>query len=152
VPIAGLEWDVATLTRDYIDTNWGSIAETTGAAKPANIDLRQDKKGVDYTNEYILVSETSTRNEEYIDGPRDVKDASASAFVEVATPQDRARLHEMWDELVVLAEAARKRSATPGTPGNWDTLSTDGVTLPDDAFNWWAMEMEWRYDVEARTI
>lgn len=152
MPITDLDWDVASLTRDYIDTNWDTLADSTGAAKPANIDLRQDKKGVDYTNEYILVSETSTRNEEYIDGPRDVKDASASAFVEIATPQGRDRLHEMWQEMVVLSEGARKRSGTPGTPGDWDTVVTDGVTLPDDMFNWWAMEMEWRYEVNARTI
>jgi len=151
VPIDGLDWDVGTLTRDFIDTNWDSLTDSTGAAKPGNIDLRQDRKGVDYTNEYVLVSETSTRTEEWVDGPRDVKSGTASAFVEVATPQSRARLDELWSELVVLAEGARKRSATPGTPGDWDTVDTDAVTIPDDAFNWWAMEMEWRYEVQSRT-
>ena len=113
--VSDVDWDVASLTRDLIDSNWGSLAESSGPAKPANIELLSEdndgepRKGVDYTEEYVLVSETSNRGQEYIDGPRDVVDLSAVAYVEVSTPQSRSRREEMWSEMLVLAEYARKR-------------------------------------------
>jgi len=154
--VSDLEWDVADLTRRLIDTNWGNLPESAGVEKPAHVELWSEdndgnaRKGVDYTEEYVLVSETSERSQEYIDGPREAVDLSATAFVEVATPRGRSRREQLWSELLVLAEYARKRSE--GTPGNWDTVDVSGATINDQAFNWWAFELSWDYSAEARTL
>lgn len=154
--VSDVDWDVAKLTRDFIDNNWGTLAESQSPPKPANIELRTEdsdgnpRTGVDYTEEYVLVSETANRDQSYVDGPRDVVDLSAVAYVEAATPESRSRREEMWTELLVLSEHARKRS--DGTPGGWDTVDINTVTIPDDAFNWWAFEFQWTYSAEARTL
>ena len=154
--VTDIDWDVAALTRDLIDTNWGTLPDSANPPEPAHIELLSEnndgrpRKGVDYTEEYILVSETSTRSQEYIDGPMDVVDLSASAFVEVSTPESRQRREELWQELLTISEYARKRSE--GTPGDWDTVIVDGATIDDEIFNWWTYEMEWSYSAEARTL
>lgn len=154
--VTDIDWDVAALTRDLIDNQWGALPDSQNPTKPANIELLSEdadgnpRKGVDYTEEYILVSETSTRGQTYIDGPRDVVDLDASAFVEVSTPQGRSRREELWSELLVISTYARKRSA--GTPGGWDTVVVDGATIDDEIFNWWTYELEWSYRAEARTL
>lgn len=154
--VSDVDWDVAELTRTLIDDNWGSLAESAGPSKPAHIELLSEdedgnpRKGVDYTEEYILVSETSQRGQEYIDGPRDVVDLNAVAFVEVSTPQSRSRREELWSEMLVLAEYARKRRE--GTPGGWDTVDLSASTIDDEVFNWWTFEAQWSYSAEARTL
>lgn len=154
--VTDVDWDVAGLTRDLIDAEWGNQPDSTNPTKPENIELLSEdadgnpRKGVDYTEEYILVSETSSRGRTYIDGPMDVVDLDAVAFVEVSTPQGRSRREELWSELLVLAEYARKRRE--GTPGGWDTVVVDGATIDDEIFNWWTYEMEWSYRAEARTL
>ncbi|AGM11209.1 hypothetical protein M197_gp44 [Haloarcula hispanica tailed virus 2] len=154
--VSDVEWDVASETRDLIDNNWGTLPESAGPTKPAHIELWSEdedgnpRKGVDYTEEYILVSETSNREQTYIDGPRDAVDLSAVAFVEVATPQSRSRREELWSELLVIAEYARKKNE--GTPGGWDTVDVSGATINDQIFNWWAFELSWDYSAEARTL
>lgn len=151
-----VEWDVAKLTRDFIDANWGSTPRSTNAAKPQHIELLTEdsdgnpRKGVDYTEEYILVNETGSREQPYVDGPRDVVDPSASCNFEASTPQGRARREEIWNELLALAEYARKRSE--GTPGNWDTMTMNAATVDDEMFNWWSIEGEWQFEAEARTL
>jgi len=154
--VSDVDWDVAELTRTLIADNWGSLPESSGPSEPAHIELLSEdsdgnpRKGVDYTEEYILVSETSSRGQEYIDGPRDVVDLSGVAFVEVSTPQSRTRREELWSEMLVLAEYARKRRA--GTPGNWDTVDFTAATIDDEVFNWWTFEAQWEYSAEARTL
>lgn len=151
-----VQWDVADLTRQFIDDNWGQAPQSTGAAKPAHIELLTEdedgnpRKGVDYTEEYILIAETGSRERPYVDGPRDVVDPSASCNFEASTPQGRARREEIWSELLALVEYARKRSE--GTPGNWDTVDLNAATVDDEVFNWWTLEGEWQYQAEARTI
>ena len=151
-----VDWDVAELTRSFIDTNWDNHPRATGAAKPANIELLTEdadgnaRKGVDYTEEYVLLVETGTRDYEYVDGPRDVVDPGATCQFEASTPQSRSRREEIWSELLALAEYARKRSA--GTPGNWDTVDLNAATVDDEVFNWWTLEGEWVYTAEARTL
>lgn len=154
--VTDLEWDVAALTRDFIDDNWGSTPSSTGAEKPTHVELLTEdedgnpRKGVDYTQEYILVAETGSREQPYIDGPRDVVDPSASCNLEASTPDGRARREEIWNELLALAEYARKRRE--GTPGGWDTVDMNAATVDDEVFNWWTLEIEWQYRAEARTI
>jgi hypothetical protein len=154
--VSDVEWDVASLTRSFIDSNWGSLPESAGPEKPQHIELWSEdadgnpRKGVDYTEEYVLVSETSQREQTYADGPRDVVDLSAVAFTEVATPRSRTRREELWSELLLLAEHARKRRA--GTPGGWDTVDVSGATINDQIFNWWAFELQWDYEAEGRTL
>lgn len=154
--VSDVDWDVAELTRALIDNNWGTLAESAGPTKPGKIELLSEdadgepRKGVDYTNEYILVSETSSRGQEYIDGPRDVVDLNAVAFVEVSTPKSRSRREELWSEMLVLAEYARKQRQ--GTPGGWDTVDVSSATIDDEVFNWWTFEMQWSYSAEARTL
>jgi hypothetical protein len=154
--VTDVDWDVAGLTRDLIDAEWGTRPDSQGPAKPAHIELLSEdadgnpRKGVDYTEEYVLVSETSTRGQTYIDGPRDVVDLDAAAFVEASTPAGRERREELWLELLTISEYARKRDA--GTPGGWDTVVVDGATIDDEIFNWWTYEMEWAYRAEARTL
>lgn len=153
-----VDWDVAELTRSFIDTNWGTLADSDGPSKPANIELVSEdadgnpRKGVDYTEEYILVVETGDRNTEYIDGPRDVADLRASCNLEISTPQSRTRREALHDELQVLAKGARKRAGTPGTPGEWDTATLDAATVDDEVFNWWSIEATFTYEAEARTV
>lgn len=154
--VTSINWDVAKLTRDFLDNNWGTAPSSTNASKPANIELLSEdqagnaRKGVDYTEEYILVVETGDRQREYADGPRDVVDLGATCNMEVSTPQSRSRREALWDELLALVEYARKRSE--GTPGDWDTVSMTAAPVDDEVFNWWTLEMEWQYEAEARTI
>lgn len=154
--VVNVEWDVAELTRSFIETNWGSHPRTTGVAQPANIELLTEdsdgnaRKGVDYTEEYVLLVETGTRDYEYVDGPRDVVDPGATCQFEASTPQGRSRREELWGELLALMEYARKRSE--GTPGNWDTVDLNAATVDDEVFNWWSLEGEVLYSAEARTL
>lgn len=156
--VFSVDWDVAELTRAFIDTHWGTLADSTGPTKPPNIELVTEdsdgnpRKGVDYTEEYILVVETGERTTEYIDGPRDAADLAASCQIEVSTPQSRDRREELLGEMQVLAKGARKRAATPGTPGDWDTADLDATAVDDEVFNWWTVEATWRYRAEARTV
>lgn len=151
-----VDWDVARLTVEFIRDNWGSTPRSTGVAQPANIELLTEdengnpRKGVDYAQEYILVNETGSREQPYIDGPREVVDPSASCNFEASTPQGRGRREELWAELLALAEYARKRSE--GTPGNWDTVDLNAATVDDEVFNWWSIEGEFQYQAEARSI
>mgnify|MGYP006280344523 CR=1 FL=1 len=153
---ADVEWDVALLTVEFLRDNWNSHPRATGAAQPANIELLTEdedgnpRKGVDYTEEYILVNETGSREQPYIDGPREAVDPSASCNFEASTPQGRARREEIWTELLALAEYARKRSE--GTPGNWDTVDLNAATVDDEVFNWWSIEGEFQFSAEASTI
>lgn len=156
--VTDVEWDVASEVRDYIDSNWGALAGSAGPSKPAHIELRTEdedgnpRKGVDYTQEYILVVETGDRDQEYVDGPRDVVDLQASCQMEVSTPQSRARREALFTEMLVLQEGARKKAATPGTPGGWDTATLDTTTVDDEVFNWWTFEGTWTFRAEARTL
>lgn len=154
--VVDVDWDVAELTRQFIADNWGNHPRATGAAKPAHIELLTEdedgnaRKGVDYTEEYVLLVETGTRDYEYVDGPRDVVDPGATCQFEASTPEGRARREEIWNELLALAEYARKRAE--GTPGNWDTVDLNAATVDDEVFNWWTLEGEWQYSAEARTL
>jgi len=156
VTVTNLTWDVAALTRDFVDQEWGQAPASTAAAKPAHVELLsededgQPRKGVDYTEEYVLVAETGSRERPYSDGPREVVDPSASCQMEVSTPEGRSRREELWSELVALAEYARKRSE--GTPGGWDTVTMNAATVDDEVFGWWTLEIEWQYSAEGRTI
>ena len=151
-----VEWDVADLTRQFLVEKWGSVPGSTGAAEPANIELLtenasgQARKGVDYTQEYILLSETGRRDREFVDGPREVVDVVATCQFEASTPESRERREAIWQELLALVSYARKRSA--GTPGNWDTVDLRAATVDDEVFGWWALEGEWEYSAEARTV
>lgn len=140
------DWDVAGVSRDYIDNNW----PTEGGTKPANIVLSSEHKGVDYTEEYILVSETGERARTYSDLQRNHYDADSVAFIELATPESRDRREEMWDGILEVATQMRKRSAS--LPGNWDTMDVDGAPINDDAFNWWAMEVTFAFNAVSRTL
>jgi hypothetical protein len=147
---------VARLTRDFVADNWDAHPRATGASEPANIELKtedaqgQARKGVDYTEEYVLVLETGSREQEYVDGPLDVVDPAASCLMEVSTPESRARREELYRELLGLARYARKRRA--GAPGGWDTVTLTTATVDDEVFGWWTLEMEWQFEAEARTI
>lgn len=154
--VVDVEWDVAALTREFIETEWGSHPRSTGVDAPQNIELLTEdddgnaRKGVDYTEEYVLLVETGSRNYEYVDGPREVVDPQATCQFEASTPESRERREELWGELLALSEYARKRSA--GTPGNWDTVDLNAATIDDEMFNWWTLEGEWVYTAEARTL
>lgn len=140
------EWDVAGLTRDYIDANWPAV----GGDKPAEVILTTSTKGVDFTKEYILVSETGERTRPYSDLQRDHYDAGAVAFIELATPESRDRREEMWDGILEIATQMRKRSAS--LPGSWDTVDVDGAPVTDQTFNWWAMEVTFVFDATSRPV
>lgn len=154
--VASIDWDVAGITRDLIDNQWGQLPASAGPTKPAHIELFSEdssgnaRTGVDYTEEYILVSETGDRTREYSDGPRDVVDLGASAHLEASTPQGRTRREAIWAELLVIAEYARKRSQ--GTPGDWDTVDVTAAPVDDQVFNWWSLEMTWNYSATGRVL
>jgi len=150
-------WDVAPLVLNYIDTNWGQFAESDQPSKPERIRLvTEDEngnpvKGWDPASyDYILISESGERSMEPIDGPRDAYDLSATANVRITTPTSRARRTALYEELLVLAKHARKRS--DATPGNWDTVDYEPINVPDEDFRWWHFEGAWVFRAEARTI
>lgn len=140
------DWDVAKVSRDYISNNWPSV----GGTKPENIVLASNHKGVDFTQEYILVSETGERGRTYSDLQRNHYDADSVAFIEVATPESRSRREEMWDGMLQIGKEMRKRSAS--LPGNWDTMDVDGAPINDDAYNWWAMEITFAFNARSRKL
>jgi len=140
------DWDVAGVTRDFTDANWPA----EGGTEPENIVLSSEHKGVDFTEEYVLVSETGERARTYSDLQRNHYDADAVAFIELATPESRDRREEMWDGILEIATQMRKRSAS--LPGNWDTMDVDGAPINDDAFNWWAMEVTFAFNAVSRTL
>jgi len=151
-----VEWDVAQEVVDYLRANWGTAPQSTGAAQPEHIELLTEntdgnaRKGVDYTEEYILVNETGSREYPYVDGPREVVDPAASCNFEASTPQSRARREELWSELLALAEYARQRAE--GTPGNWDTMDLNAATVDDEVYGWWSIEGEFQFSAEGRTV
>lgn len=145
------DWDGATLIRDMIRTEFTSH---TGCADVPDerivLKNTESGKGVDYTQEYILVQETGERGFEYRYLDMSGYDANVTVQVEMATPESRDRREAMWAELVEIAKNNRKRSE--GTPGDWDTLTLDGAPFDDEAFNWWAMECVFLFDANARPI
>ena len=153
--LADVEWDVAEETRAFIDSEWAT--HNVGITKPDVIRLVSEDehgdpvKGWDPAGlEYVLVNETDTRGFSYSDGPRDVVDPAAVCFVTVTTYESRERREELWQSMMRLAVAARKRSEH--TPGNWDTVDVAGNAVPDEFFNYWQFEMEWRYVAHSRTL
>lgn len=149
-------WDVAPLTLDYIDDNWGEFDESDNPSKPEKIRLVSEdedgnpKKGWDPASyDYVLISENESRNVTPVDGPRETYNLSASVNVRITTPKSRARRTAMWEELLLLALKARKRRLE--TPGNWDTMTLEPQTVPDDNFNFWLFEGAWLYEAKGRT-
>jgi hypothetical protein len=155
--------DVTALTRSFLDTHWpdgeaGDLPPDSGIERPDFIELRteneagQARKGVDYTNEYVLVAETSERGHEYADLELFSVNYDAACFIEIATPRSRDRREDLWTAVRRVCEGGRKRSSDPGTPGDWDTLEIRGVPVNDSTFGWWAMECTVGYRADSRTL
>lgn len=154
------DWDVAKATRDMLrnarNTGGTDFGDATGVATVPDsrvvLSNTEAGKGVDYTQEYVLVSETGERGFEWADLILESYNADAVAFVELATPESRGRREELWEETLEIVKANRKRSAGSGTPGSWDTLSVESAPVNDDAFNWWAMEVTFIYEADSRKV
>lgn len=154
------DWDVAKVTRDMLrdplnngDSTFGDATSITNIPDDRVLLKNTEAgKGVTYTEEYILVSEVTERDKQWKYLGLTGYDATAAAFVEAATPVSRDRRENIWTEFEEITETHRKRSASSGTPGNWDTLAVDGASVNDDAFNWWAIEAAFMYDAPSRSI
>lgn len=145
-------WDVAPLTKNYIQNNWATLSASSSPSEPDVYRLFSEdengnpKKGWDPAGrEYVLVKEIDeARNIEWVDGPRDVANLSAQAQVRVTTPTSRARRTEMYDEVLVLYENVRKRRSQ--SLGSWDTITLEPVSVPDEMFNFWLSEWTWTFE------
>lgn len=153
--MADPELDVALVVRDLIDAEWlGTVT------KPETIRLRTEDetgeatKGVSASvGEYILVSETQERSEEWACG-RNVLNFDAACFVEFATNESRARREEVYRELRRIARRNRDRreAASHGaTLGEWDTLDVSTTVTDDETFGFWAFNQTWQFGAELRT-
>jgi len=153
-------WDVAPLLLNYLESNWGTLADSSNPAAPEKFRLVTEdedgnqSRGWDPASyDYVMVKETpESRNTTPADGPRDVFDLSNNAQVRVTTPKSRARRTELWEEVLVLFKGARKRQATPGTPGSWDTCTLEPQSVPDEHLNYWLTEGAWVFEAKGRTI
>lgn len=153
--MADPDMDVARLVRDLIDAEW-----LPGLEKPETIRLRTEdetgtpSKGVSAsTGEYILVSETQERNEEWTAG-RNVLNFDNACFVEFATTGGRARREEVHHELKRIARRNRDRreaASHGGDLGDWDTLDVTTTVPDDETFGFWTLEMTWRFSADLRT-
>jgi len=138
--------DVAKLTRDLIDEQWGE--GDTDPRKPDYIELvTEDEQGnarkrVRRTNEYIHVAEEQERGNEYTDFQRNTRNLTGYCYVEFSTNESRSRREEMYDELDRIAVAHRKR---PDTPGGWDDLKFSAKIVDDENFGWWVGELNFEY-------
>lgn len=145
-------WDVAPLTKNYLDNNWGSLSASSGPSRPDIFRLFSEDengnpvKGWDPAGqEYVLVKEVDeTRLIEPVDGPRDVFNLTAHAQIRVTTPSSRARRTAMTDEVLTLWENVRKRSSQ--SLGSWDTITLEPVSVPDEMFNFWMSEWTWVFE------
>jgi len=143
------DWDVASATRDMLrnarNAGGSAFGEATGVDTVPDervvLSNTEAGKGIDYTHEYVLVSETGERGFEWADLILESYNADAATFVELATPDSRDRREELWAEV-----------AGSGTPGSWDTLSVESAPVNDDAFNWWAMEVTFIYEASSRKV
>lgn len=153
-------WDVAPLLKNYLESNWGTLADSSGPAAPEKFRLvTEDEDGNPSSGwdpasyDYVMVKEVpESRNVTVADGPRDVYNLSNVANVRVSTPKSRARRTELWEEVLVLFKGARKRQGTPGTPGSWDTCTLEPQNTPDEHFNYWLTEGQWLFEAKGRTI
>lgn len=145
-------WDVGVLTKDYLDTNWGQLAASSGPSRPDVFRLFSEDENGNPTKgwdpagqEYVLVREVDeTRQKTPVDGPRDVYNLSAQALIRVTTPSSRARRTAMTDEMTVLWENVRKRSIQ--SLGGWDTITLEPVNVPDEMFNFWMSQWTWTFE------
>lgn len=147
--------DVARLTRDLIDAEW-----LPGLVKPDTIRLRTEDemgeatKGVSASvGEYILVSETQERSDEWTAG-RNCLNFDDACFLEFATNDSRDRREEVFRELMRIARRNRDRreAASHGDNlGEWDSLDVT-TTIPDEGtFGFWVIEQTWSFSADLRT-
>lgn len=145
--VSSVDWDVAKLTKNHIDTNWNK----ENAAKPQYIELRteddkgQTRKRVRRNNEYILFAEESERGMEYSDIFWNTRDLTAACFAEVSTAESRERREEMVAEIERIAVESRTGNSSIGTPGGWDNLQIQVTTIDDENFGWWVAEITFNY-------
>ena len=57
-----VDWDVAELTRSFIDTNWDNHPRATGAAKPRTLEPRGTTASVRSAGSAIAASGPSTHS------------------------------------------------------------------------------------------
>lgn len=146
-----VDWDVASLTRDFLDDNWDS--ENNGIAEPDKIELlTEDDSGKARrrvrrnSNEYILTYEPGEREMAYADIFHASEDLSAMCAIEASTSDGRARRDEMFSEIKRLVNERRKRAGPVATPGNWDRLNIQTANPFDDTnFGWHVIEMTVEY-------
>jgi len=142
--VSDVEWDIAQLTRDLIDDEWNE----PDVRKPGYVELvtederRNARKRVRRTNEYIHVAEDQERGLEYSDIFREARNLSASCYVELSTPESRARREELFAEIERIAVEHRKR---PDTPGNWDDITLNAQVVDDENFGWWMASITFNY-------
>jgi hypothetical protein len=149
--MADVDWDVASLTRSYLDNNWDDAGN--GISKPDRVELlTEDNTGKARqkvrrnSSEYILVYEPGERNIESADIFHESEDKSAMVAIEASTQDGRARREEIFKEIKRLTNERRKRSGPVATPGNWDKLNIQTVNPFDDtAFGWHVLEMTVEY-------
>lgn len=139
-------FDVAVLTRDLIDNQWGK--GSSDPDKPERIELvTEDEQGnarkrVRRQNEYIHVAEEQERGNEYTDFQRNTRNLAGYCYVEFSTPKSRARREEIYAELDRIAVAHRKR---PDTPGGWDEMTFGAQITDDENFGWWVGQLNFEY-------
>lgn len=152
--MADVNWDVATIIRDLMRNDPNDFGDVTGVTNIPDgrvvLGNTEAGKGVDYTQEYILVRETGERGKAWRYLNLSAYDADAIVTMEAATPTGRTRREEIWSEIEAIGENNRKRSL--GLPGNWGWLEFDGVPIEDDAFNFWAMEVVFAFHKRAEPI
>jgi len=149
------DWDVATVTRDLLrdplQNGTSTFGDRTGVTNIPDdhvlLGHTEASKGIDYTEEYILIREVGERGVTWRYVDMSGYDADAFAIVEAATPESRGRREEIWTEIFEVASTYRKRRS--GLPGAWGTLAFDGAPFNDEAFRWWAMEVGFAYSKRA---
>lgn len=144
-----VDWDVATITKEIIDSSWDADADLDAGDQPRTELLTEDNDGKARqrvrrnANEYILVHEPGEREMEYSDLFMSAEDKSALVSIEASTADSRDRRDVLFRELKRIANEHRKR---PDTPGNWDTLQIQTANTFDDTnFGWWVVEMSMIY-------
>jgi len=148
------DWDVATIIRDLMQNDPNDFGDVTGV--PTIPDDRvvlantEATKGVDWTQEYVLIRETGERGKAWRYLNLSAYDADAFVTLETATPASRPRREEIWSEIEQIGTDNRKRR--DGLPGNWGWLEVDGVPIDDEAFNFWAMEVGFAFHKRAEPV
>lgn len=146
-----VQWDVANMTRDLIDSEWREDVVN----KPEKVELyTEDEEGdtrkkVRRDNEYVHVAEVQNREIEYTDLFQNTENLSAACFVEFSTPVSRQRRELMFHEIKNIATEHRKR---PDTPGNWDTLEVNAEIYDDENFGWWMGRFTFSYSRKKHVI